>query len=389
MKKIRSAILGAAILASAASLQAQVDFGTAPVIEEILTVAEIRSAIETAIAPATLGATLDIDGVEIGPLDGSDRTLFLVHRSATEKVFAQINLTSKAAVFTKTSDQLKTDLGGVYAAETNFPILVSELIYSATDNAIYFADSSTAEAPTFDQYALLKIDVATGTASEILRDSSIGGLNSHGVLNDGTLVLVLGEEHEALGLGEPQIGLLNPNDVTPTYTMVYDMDDFIAEFEAFFSVAGVTECPPEAIGIHPVTGQVFAFAHDEDTLFSITDIGGTPALAVAVPAWSGLVDFHGVAVDADGNIYGFDEAGNESIAYYDAAADAPAGVIELDDIATALGIATFEVTTWRGLKAELLTSTTSRAYLASGNADAGIVAITFGDATSVSNWELY
>ncbi len=377
--------LTALAMGTATFAQAQVSFGTRSSAAEALTVAEIETALG-------VSNTFAIDGVEIGPDVSSDPTVFLVHLDTSgDETFAQVNLTTKTAIWTKSVAQLKADLGGVYNSTATFPILVGELTYdpnSSTSGTLYFADSSTVAT---SEYAVLAIDVATQNASEVLRDTGIGGWNSQGVLSNGRLVAALGEDYEAtFALGEPNVGWVDPADVSPAYTQVYDMDDFVTAA----GLPGTSEVPPETIGVNPANDDVYVFGHDEFELFRIEDFDGvSPTLTrLNISGWTGSVDFHGLAVDTDANIYGFDE-GTPDIEIFDANASAPITPIALSTIGSEIGLVTpgdFEVTLWRGLKATKTSATTSRLYLASGTADAGIVAIDFGSGpASVVNWEVF
>ncbi|MBX3730000.1 MAG: hypothetical protein KF858_12505 [Candidatus Sumerlaeia bacterium] len=371
----------ATMLAVGALATAQVDLETRTNATEILTVPEIEAALG-------VSNTFRIDGIAIGPEVAGAPTLFLVHLDTTAtETFAQINLNTKTALFTRTVAQLKSDLGGVYAAETTFPILVGELVYDAnrgTSGTLYFADSSTA---TTNEYAIIGIDVATGTASAVLRSGTIGGLSSKGVLSNGRLVVALGEDHEILTGGEPKVGWIDPTAGTPAFVEVADMDDFLA----LTTLAPTEELPPETIAVNPANDDVYVFCHDNYEIFRIQNFDGGSEIITRlnIPGWTGVVDLHGMSVDADGNLYGFDEAA-EAIALYDGVSQAPVDAIELDDIATELGLTEFEPTLWRGIKAIKTSATTSRLYLSSSDADAGVVAIDFGGtAASVAGWELY
>lgn len=360
------AVLAASLAVPAA---AQVNFSQVSITQP-LTVAEIQTAL-------SVSNTFTIDGVALGP--GDD--IFIVHRdtSALETI-AQIDPFTKAVAFTKSVAQLKSDLGGVYNSTATFPILVGEFVYDPTANALFIADQSTG----LEDYAVIRVPVGASPATAVIRNNTtVAGWNSHGVLSTGTLVAALGEDHELITGGEPAVGIIDPDAGTPAFTEIFDMDDFLAAA----SLTG--ELPPEAVAVNPTNDDVIVFAHDQNRIFRIQNIeGGSPTLtALNIPGWNGVVDLHGLAVDEDGNIYGFDEAA-ESIVIYNGTSTFE---VTFDDIATALGqnpaTTPFEATLWRGIKARKISANQSELYIASNNADYGVVRVVFGGA-SVNDWQL-
>lgn len=372
--------LAAALLAGAGA-HAAPDLSFRMPAHQLLTVAEIETALGVA-------STFRIDGIAVGPEISGHPTIFLVHQDTLAlETFAQIDLTTKSAVWTKTVAALKTDLGGDYASEPTFPILVGELAFDAGTGAsgtLYFADNSVG-----DEFAVIAVDIATGTASEVLAGEDVEGWNSHGVLSDGIVVGALaGHEHKQVHSEEPRVGYLDPADVAPAFAEVFDMDDFIA---ASLIVPPPAELPPEAIAVNPANDDVYVFCHDGLEIFRIEDIAGaSPTLTpLDIAGWTGIVDLHGIASDADGNLFGFDE-GTPDIEIYDATEDEALPPIALSTIASEIGIPAFEVTLWRGIKAQTTGASTMRLLLASADDAAGVVAIDFGTApSSVVDWSAY
>jgi hypothetical protein len=169
---------------------------------------------------------------------------------------------------------------------------------------------------------------------------------------------------------------------------VYDEDDFKAAVVP--PLGPLEECPPEAVGINPANGDTYVFGHDTLHLFRVENIDGpTPTLTwLDIPGWTGVVDLHALDVDSQGNLYGFDEGG-EAITVWDGSA---VNTITLDDIATDLrgpSPPVFGPTLWRGMKARDTSPTTAEVFLSSATGDYGVVRISFGGASAVSNWQQY
>ncbi len=361
----------ASILAVGGVAGAQVDFSVTS-ISEPLSASDVQTA-------AGAASTLNVDGIALGSGD----SLFLAHRDGSAAItILEIDAVTKAVTGTpKTAASIATDLGGSYTSSLT---LVGEFVldaYAGTSGVIYFADNSTT---VTDEYSVLSYDVATGTAAEVIRSGDISGWNSHGILSSGNLVGTLGEEHEVLSGMEPETGVLAVS--SPAFTGVYDVDDYKA---AVVPALGPSdEAPPETIGVNPVNDDVYVFCHDTFHIFRISDIESAPSLTwLDIPGWTGVVDLHGLAVDEDGNLYGFDEAA-EAIVVYNGTTNYS---VSMSDIETALGgVQPFGVSLWRGLKVRKINATQSEAWLASGTSDYGVVRIVFGDApTAVQDWSVY
>lgn len=344
---------------------AQVNFNVVA-IDQPLTISELQAA-----AQAT--TTAFVGGVEVGP--GND--LFVIHNDGFgEETFLQIDPSSNVVSLRRTATQVAADLSAPY---TSAFTPVGEFTWDRNRGAqgtLYFADNSVAGPPNFDEFALIAIDVATGTASEVLRSNTIAAWNSHGVLSDGQIVGTLGEDIEILVPGEePQTGLVNPLAVTPSWELKFEEDDYKALIVPPLPLGA--HLPPETIGVDPRNDDVYVFCHDELEIFRIDDITSvTPALSrIDIPGWTGVVDLHGLSVDEDGNVYGFDEAA-EAIVVWNGAATFS---VPFTDVETALGSAApFGVTTWRGMKARKISPTQSEVVMASNSADYGVVRIVFG-----------
>lgn len=274
-------LLGLAVALAPLPALAQINFNTVA-IDQPLTVSEIQTA-----AQAT--STASIDGVALGP--GND--LFVIHTdAASDETFLQIDPASNVVGLRRTAAEIATDLGAPY---TSAFTLVGEFVWDrnrSAEGTLYFADNAVAGPPNFDEFALLALDVATGTASEVLRDNSIAAWNSHGVLSDGQIVGTLGEDIEILVPGEePQTGLVNPADVTPSWELKFEEDNY----KDLIVPPPAGHLPPETIGVDPRSDVVYVFCHDELEIFRIDAINtATPTLSrIEIPGWTGVVDLHG------------------------------------------------------------------------------------------------
>ena len=378
--RIAALALAAGLAAPAA---AQVNFNSFE-ISEPLTVSQI----ETLLGVANTQA---IEGVALGP--GS--TIFIVHLdNNSNQTIAHIDLSdldNPAAAFTKSAADIAADLGAPYDGTANFPILVSEFVWDPTANVIYFADSSVAGVDL--EYALLALDVGSATqeVSEVLRSEDIFGLHSHGTLADGTIVANLGEEREDFFPGEEaSVGLIDPS--APSYELIYDEDDFLAA-----GPAGADELPPESIAVDPTNDDVYVFCHDDKELFVIRDIQDAAERELVwldIEGWGGIVDIHGLSVDSDSNLYGFDEESEALVIWTGAETNdlsaASTFSLSFDDIAEELrgtGAPEFEPEEWRGIKARKINDTQAEVWLSSKDSSYGVVRVLFGDEpTSVHNW---
>jgi hypothetical protein len=128
------------------------------------------------------------------------------------------------------------------------------------------------------------------------------------------------------------------------------------------------------------------FGHDTYHLFRVDNPETTPTLTwINIPGWTGVVDLHNLAVDADGNLYGFDEA-NEAIVVYNGTNTFS---VTLTSISAAIG-KVVEPTLWRGLKARKISATQSEVWLTDGSGNAGVVRLLFGNAAAgVGDWAIY
>lgn len=370
-------LVAAAALLAASTATAQVDYSQVAV-SEVLTLAEIQSAVGAANSAA-------LDGLSLAPAGH----VGVIHLDAlNQPTLAVINVASKSAIFTETAASAAADLGAPYS--TNFT-LVGEFVWSPTAGAsgsFIWSDNSTA-APT--EYSLLRTDIATGATTQLLRSTAIAGWNSHGVLPSGQIVGTLGEAHLDLTGEEPVVGLVDP--ASPAFVPVYDEDEFKA---AVVPALTTEEVPPETIGIDPVTGATYVFGHDTFHLFRIDDIEADAALAPAsrpgptwldIPGWTGVVDLHGMAVDEDGTVYGFDEAAEAIVIWNPATNDTFA--YTLDDIGTSLGGLPVAPVLWRGMKARKVNASQSEVLLADSSGDHGVVRLLLGEApSSVQDWAI-
>jgi hypothetical protein len=369
---MRNFFLAAAIVVPAFAAPGQVNFNQVA-ISNPLTIADIQAA-------AGQGTTSQIDGVALGP----GQNVFLIHtNNAAQETIVGINPFTKQVSFTKTHSSIASDLNTTWSALANFPILTGEFVYdpnTGPQGTLYLADKTAANPD--GETALFRINVATGLASTVLFGTQIAGWNSHGVLPSGKIVGTLGEDYKDFTGDEPKVGIVDP--ANPSFVELFDEDEFK---DAVVPPLAVTEeCPPETIGVHPVTGQVYVFGHDTLHLFRIDNPEGTPALNwLNIAGWTGVVDLHGLAVDEDGNVYGFDEAA-ESIVVWNGTNTFS---VDVDDIAAAVP-GTFEPALWRGMKARKISATQSEVWLSDKTGGSGLVRLVFGNpAASVQDWALF
>lgn len=364
MLNICRALTAAGALCVAFTAHAAVDFNT-KTITHAMTTAEIQTALG-------VGTTFSIDGVAVAP----DGDVYIMHRDASaNETFARLNLATKTATWQKSIASVASDLGAPYTSNIT---PVGEFVFdpnAGASGSLYFADNSTANP---DQYSVIRIDIATSVASEVIRSGDIEGWNSHGFTPTGKIVGVLGEDH----LAGPRIGVVDPATAAPrAFTTLYTEDDFkdvLPEAQAL---------PVEAIGIHPVSGDAYIFAHDELELFKISNIDNPTTIThLEVSGWNGVVDLHGLTVDAGDNLFGFDEFA-ESIRIFDGTT--PYELL-LDDVKTALGgTGEFAPSFWRGIKARQISSTQSELYMASQTNEYGLIRVVFGANAGVNDWALY
>lgn len=296
-----SLISAIAFAGTAAAASAQVNFNIRSVSEPI-TAEQIRTG-------AAAGSTFVHDGIALA---GPDQ-VFVIHRSASAATILRMSLSTGLATASKTFASVASDLGGDYLSAPGFPILQGELVFNpaaGTSGHLYFVDSAVS---TTGDYALIELDVAANAAGEVFRGEAIGGWSSHDFLSDGTIVGALGEEREAgLGLGEPELGIIDPASMTPAWETKAEMDDFI-------TAAGLDdgeELPPETVAANRADNTVYVFGHDNYRVFRVSNIlsGGfdpeTDIEELDIPEWNradetdeDFVDLHGMAVDEDGNLY--------------------------------------------------------------------------------------
>jgi hypothetical protein len=282
-------------------------------------------------------STAGIDSVTAGP----SGTIHIVHQSSTfVETFLNINPDSDplSGTIYRTESQIATDLGfgGTVVMEAGFTA-------SADGRYIYFAASDSADVD--GEIVLARIDTQTGphTAVAILAGADLDDLADQAVLLNGQIVAVR---------GEAGVGIIDPEAGTPAWTEVVSENDL----KAILIAAGVPAptVPVESVAVHPVTGDVYVFAHDVKELFKITNITTTPVVErIVVPGWPGVVDFHGMGIDRNGIFFGLDEAA-ESIKIWDGTNVFEYTFEELGEILEEAGGKSLkhgdaELTLWRGI----------------------------------------
>lgn len=340
--------------------------------------------IETALG--ITGDTEAIDGVALAP----SGDIYIIHRNDSLKAETFLRMEpghpDEASVL-KTDAQIATDLGAPFSATM---ILEGGFATDPTRQVLYFAESFNGEK------ALLAIDLTQpgNPARVVLRSNAqLGGMEDFAVLPNGNIVIVRGEE--------AGVGVLNPNAATATYQEKLSR----AEIATLTGGAG----DPESVTVHPLTGDVYVFCHVVDELLLIRDIeSASPQTTVVTPAAWGTVDLHDMAMDEDGTLYGFDEAGEriviltaEGMAYSHTVAEILEAAEEghghtHSGTSASEGFAPLHgegggITLWRGMAATKIDNQTAVLYLAlSKSPEFGVLQVMFEpNNASVGGWIAY
>lgn len=383
--KTLSTFAAAAVLASANFAAAQVLVSQS----ELLTLSQIEAGVGAA-------NTDSIEGVALG----AGSTIYLVHNDAGTLTVAAFDSSTGNVIWTVSEADIATEIG--------FPgqnlTLVGEMVYDPTNDRLVMATDIGVTAAG-DPWTVFEIDTVTAgnPASAILSSADIQGWNSHDILSDGSIVGVLGEEYEVLTGNEPKSGYIDESGA-PVFVDLFDVDDFKAATAAGPGDEITGELPPETVGVDLADDTIYVFGHDNFELLSITGftISNPSAASIIddeINNWddagtpgSSRIDLHGIDVDGNGNVFGFDEA-VEQIVIWDGndIADDQTGAVTFDELATALGGGALEVTVWRGMKARDINSTTSEVLLAASNGNYGIVRVVVntGNLTNVDEWMMY
>jgi hypothetical protein len=364
-------------------------------ITEAMTVAEIESALTT--AGATFSGTTRIDGVALGP----GNTVYIAHSDSTEDInIAHIDLDTNTVAWFKSESSIVSDLG-----LTGNLTLIGEMVWDPINEYLVLASDIGWAAPG-NPYTLFTISTNPPyTASVVLSDASIQGWNSHDVLPDGRIFGALGEEYEVITGMEPTTGVVDPSATTPAFVQSFDVDDLIDAVNAGgdpLPAPPNDELPPETIGVDLVNGIIYVFGHDnfellaiDDALTTITDTEVNGWDDVLTPGGS-RVDLHGIDVDVQGNVFGYNEAAPEAVEIWDGndTASDNTGSVLFDDIADELSALPmppdFEVTVWRGMKARKIAPGETEIFLASATNDYGLVrvVVNYTD-NNVQEWSQY
>lgn len=379
-KALALALLAIAPLAVNAS--GDIDFGHYHV--ENIPAATIESAIS---ATSTAG----LDGIALGP----GEALYVLHADENEaKTLFQLDPSNDPATITvlATDSELKADLSFIGT------IIVEGGFTSSPDGEILYFFVSDSDDLEADIHLVAFDPSATGAKATVLvSGNDVEGIKDAAVLPDGTLVLVRGHDG---------VGLIDPSASSPAFELKVSDQDFVDDLinnHGFPS--GTDEAEAESIAIHPVSGEVFVFLHEVTELYEIIGIDtATPTLQRQVVAeWQGLpshVDMHGMVMDAEGVLYGFDE-GNEAIVVWDGTAGY---LIELEDIHDELEHGhshdkilhgdhehgDFEPIEYRGLAVRRDSHGHPMLFLAMNNDEDGVVIVEFDEEhTSVSDWMRY
>ncbi len=366
----------------AAPLAANAQF-TASSVTEAMTVAEIQTALGAS-------STTALEGIALGP----GNTVYIIHDDAGALTLAQLDLTNKTAVWSKTEAQIITDLG-----LTGNLSLVGEFVFDPTNQRLVLA-SDIGASTIGEPWTVFEVStVSPYTASVIFRSPTIQGWNSHDLTSTGVIVGALGEDYEILTGSEAKIVYL---DETGPVTLVdlFDADEFKAVLDAADTLGPTDELPPETVGIDLTTDTIYIFGHDNFELLSIPGLTAVAPLDPEVTGWddaatptANRVDLHGLDVDSNSVVYGFDEAAEAIVIWdgIDAATDVTSSLAFADLKTTLGGTGDLEVTVWRGMKARALSTTQAEVFLAPANADQGLVRVVvdYPITTNVSQWDLY
>jgi len=313
-------------------------------------IGEITTAqIETNLS-LSLGSTDAIDGLVY-----RNGNLLLLHRNSTaNETIAALNPTTLAGVVLATDGSIATDLGSPFSST-----MVFEGGFDATSDGanIYAAETFSGE------YGLFGVANPSGNATLVRRDADIADGSDFALLNDTTMLIARGPD------GVVAIDLASPG--APT-TIVTE-----AELIALLP-APVADCPPESLAVDPVTGDVWLFCHEALEFFRIGDAGqvGQTIERVEIPGLTGFVDFHDMVIDDEGNLFGFDEAG-EQIMSFDGTTVMS---VPLTTIETALrggSAPPLGVTLWRGMTVNATSANSTTLFLGSATSDYGIIRLTY------------
>lgn len=376
-------VLAIALLTAASSLAVAdeaIDFGHYHV--ENIPAGVIEAAIS---ATGTVG----LNGIALGP----GETLYVLHADESEaKTLFQLDPTADPATITvlATDSELKTDLGfsGTIIVEGGFTSSPDgEILY------FFVSDSDDLEAEL--HLVAFDSDAIGAKATIIASGEDVEGVEDVAVLPNGKLVLARGHDG---------VGIIDPADTTPSFELKVSDQDFVDDLVNNHGFPGSTdEAEAESIAVDPVTGQVLVFLHEVTELYEIIDIDmATPSLQrIVVSEWQGLgapVDMHGMVMDGEGVLYGFDE-GNEAIVVWDGSVG---HVVALDDIHDELAHGhdkvlhgdhgDFGPTEYRGLAVRRDGEGDPVLFMAMNNDEDGVVMVEFGDDhghTSVGDWMHY
>lgn len=357
--KLQHTTAAVCIIWVTASVTAQVDFSQRS-ITQVSTESQLRGA-----SGAT--STLRVDGVAVLP--GVDGDVFAIHvDTANKETFLRVNSGTGTGV--KLTDQpgIIAALGSPYSGALT---LVGGFVYSAAANVLYFAEDFNSV--TVGEVSLIRINASSGAPSLVTRSMDLEGLNDHTILPDGTVLATRAED----GL----IGTVNPASGAWTVRLT--------DAQLLAASPGATELPPESIAANPVGGETFIFCHDDLDLFHVPDIIETsPTVTRLTQAGLENIDMHDLAVDEDGNLFGYDVPSNSIIIVR--ASDGALFTFPVAEIAAQLGGGAFSATFWRGLAARTVSATQTDLFMSSADSNYGIVRVRFGvPASSVEGWQLY
>jgi len=216
------------------------------------------------------------------------------------------------------------------------------------------------------------------------------------VTSAGIIVGALGEEFEVLTGGEPKVGYIDEASSVTAFVDLFDVDDFKAATASGSGDEITGELPPETVGIDPNSGEVYIFGHDNFELLSFAGIAAVNPSDPEILGWDDAatlpgnrVDLHGLEVDGNGTVYGFDEAGEALVIWdgNDVANDVTAAFTFASLKSTLGGTGDLEPTLWRGIKARATSATESEVFISPNTADQGLVRVEIvAGASNVSEW---
>lgn len=283
----------------------------------------------------------------------------------------RINPDTKVGSLIRSEADIIADFSGTQTDIDNDYLVVADA------NTIYFNEHDGGNPAN----QVIKVDISgTPVASRVVQEE---GNNGMALLPSGNLALSLIQNFGGAG---NNVGVV---DVTAmTYTTKVTQADIIA-------VTGGAAANVPLLAWNPATSAVLVWDEaafgGSDSLLSIANLEGTPVITEVTPSNWDNGGLSSMTVDADGNIYAFNEfdadAGEVGINVWNGTTMA---VVPRADITAAAGPGNFDTNAPGGIAVRRPNSTQAELFLADTFGSSGIVKITFGNPpTEVRDWSLY